>query len=143
MNKVPLLLLLTFMTASLNCFSQDLTCKDFHEGVFYADSEQLDKLKWIIIRSGNHQTEKVIENHISQEAKSLHEIIEWIDDCTYTLKYDPTFGLSIYEKFVNDCGGVLNRIIKIEGNCYTYTSTISYDGIDEAFQGKICMEVKK
>lgn len=100
----------------------------------------------LAIWSGNHQTEKVLQTPEGKQAEitdSLQEEIEWIDDCTYTLKYNPKFGLSIYQKFVNDCGGALNKTINVDGNCYTYTSTISYDGIDETFQGQICKEVKK
>lgn len=144
-KKTFYLLSVAFFFLSSISFSQDLSCKDFHEGTFYGYSEDVEglKLKWIILRSGNHQTEKTIDapeiDGVDMNT-SLHEIIEWLDDCTYNLKYSPSFGLSIYQKFVNDCGGAINKIINIEGNCYSYTSTITYDGEEETLEGKICKE---
>ena len=142
-NKSFCLLSLAFFFLSSISFSQDLTCKDFQEGVFYGYSQDVDGLKWIIIRNGNHQTEKTIKSSENKEVEindSLHEIIEWIDDCSYNLKYNPEFGLSMYQKFINDAGGAINKIVNIEGNCYTYISVISYDGMEETSEGKICKD---
>lgn len=61
-NKTFCLLSLAFFFLSSISFSQDLTCKDFQEGVFYGYSQDVDGLKWIIIRNGNHQTEKTIKS---------------------------------------------------------------------------------
>ena len=142
-NKSFCLLSIAFFFLSSISFSQDLTCKDFQEGVFYGYSQDVDGLKWIIIRNGNHQTEKTIKSSENIEVNindSLHEIIEWIDDCSYNLKYNPEFGLSMYQKFINDTGGAINKIVNIEGNCYTYISVISYDGMEETSEGKICKD---
>ena len=142
-NKTFYLLSVAFFFLSSISFSQDLTCKDFQEGVFYGYSQDLGGLKWIIIRNGNNQTEKTIDapeiEGVDME-ESLHEIIEWIDDCSYNLKYNPKFGLSIYQKFINDSGGAISKIVNIEGNCYTYISVVSYDGMEETSEGKICKE---
>lgn len=137
------LLTVIFNFIQYPAFSQEASCADFHNGVFYGYSQDVDALKWVITRSGNHQKETTIttsENDSTTNNNSLHEIIKWVDNCTYVLTYDPTYGLSIYQKFVNDCGGSLNKIIRVEGNCYIYTSTITYDGINETFEGKICKE---
>lgn len=142
-NKTFYLLSVAFFFLSSISFSQDLTCKDFQEGIFYGYTKDVEGLKWIIIRNGNHQTEKTIKSSENKEVEindSLHEIIEWIDDCSYNLKYNPEFGLSMYQKFINDAGGAINKIVNIEGNCYTYISVISYDGMEETSEGKICKD---
>ena len=141
MKKIfPLLLLLL----SLSAHGQDLKCGDFKHGVYYAEVLEPIPIKWKITRNGNQQIEEVIE--LPEEAKKAgyptnpqYEIIEWIDDCSYRLKYDETkFELSQSQKMINDNGGTLTRIVKVEGNCHYYISTLTINGQEQTMEGKLC-----
>lgn len=148
-SKTPFILPLTFIMAAMVSFSQDLTCEDFREGIFIADTREVKGLKWKVIRKGNQQIEQAIEIPETLEKENytkevLYEIIEWIDDCTYSLKYDDSkFELNAYQKFINDNGGVINQITKIEGNCFYYVSTLKVNGQEQIIEGKLCKEDDK
>lgn len=142
--KIALSLLLLGLNGNGN--AQELNCKDFRNGVYYAEILEPFSAKWKVTREGNQQIEEVIE--IPEEAKNAgypmhpqYEDIEWIDDCTYRLKYDSTkFELSQSQKMINDNGGVLTKIVKIENNCYYYISTLAIDGKEKTMEGKLCLE---
>ena len=127
-------------------YGQELDCGNFRDGVFYAEISKPIAMKWKVTRNGNQQIEEVVE--LPEEAKGLgfpthprYEIIEWIDGCTYRLKYDETkFELSATEKAINENGGALNRIVKIEGDCHYYVSTITINGKETSMEGKLCSE---
>lgn len=127
MGKIFFLLSLL---GSLSVFSQSLDCEDFKDGIYYAEISEPINVKWKITRNGNQQIEEVIE--LPEEAKKIgyptepqYQIIEWIDDCTYHSKYDGTkFKLSQSQKMMNDNGGVLTKIVKVEGNCYYYVGDL-------------------
>jgi hypothetical protein len=48
--------------------------------------------------------------------------------------------LTEYQKFLNDNNGVLNKLIKIEGKCFYFKSTLSVNGETQQMTGKICKE---
>ena len=81
-----------FLLFFSSCFSQDLKCKDFHEGVFYGKNSGSVQIKFKIIRTGNSQIEELLEipEELLDEKKDTesligYEIIEWVDSCTYRL----------------------------------------------------------
>ena len=100
------ILLLTLSLIGLNSCNQKLTCSDFKTGKFYIPAtEDLKKYtitskdsinelstqrneeikKYVVIRKKNTQTEwKDGINNGTPE----YEKIEWINDCSYRLKYD-------------------------------------------------------
>ncbi|MDL5514705.1 hypothetical protein QSE00_23040 [Arenibacter sp. M-2] len=143
---MKLIFFLLILSLSFNALGQELDCGNFKNGVYYAEILEPFPVKWKVTREGNQQIEEVIE--IPEEAKKAgypmhpqYEDIEWIDDCTYRLKYDSTkFELSQSQKMINDNGGVLTKIVKIENNCYYYISTLAIDGKEKTMEGKLCLE---
>ena len=121
-----------------------MACSDFKNGNFYVPADKETLLPYKIIRNGNHQTEIVedSENILGADFNKIsYEIIEWIDDCTYRLKYDDSkMELTEYQKFMNDNDGILNELVKIEGKCFYFKSTLSVNGIKHQMTGKICKE---
>lgn len=141
-----ILVLLILSCISTNVFGQEMDCNTLKEGVYYAEVLKPFHIEWKVTRSGNQQIEEVIK--LPDEAKKAgypttpqHEIIEWINDCTYLLKYDETkFELSTTQKAINENGGALNRIVKVEGDCHYYISTITINGRETSMEGKLCSE---
>ena len=135
------LLLVTILIVFNSC-AQELTCKDFMNGEFYVPADEETPLSFTIIRRGNFQTEIIQDpkNKLgSTHNKTLHTIIEWIDDCTYRLRYDENkTKLSEHQKFINENNGVLTELIKIEGNCFYYKSTLNVQGQIKRIDGKMC-----
>ncbi len=50
-----------FLLFFTSCFSQDLKCKDFHEGTFYGKNSGSVQIKFKIIRTGTSQIEELLE----------------------------------------------------------------------------------
>lgn len=142
--KKTTFLLFSVLLIGLTTSAQELTCSDFKNGNFFVPADNQTILAYKIIRNGNQQTEIVEdpENILGTDFnKTAYEIIEWIDDCTYRLKYDESkMELSEYEKFLNDNNGVLNEMVKIEGKCFYFKSTLNVNGKTQSMTGKICKE---
>ncbi|MGZ0016947.1 hypothetical protein [Yeosuana sp. AK3] len=142
--KKTTLLILTTLLIGLTSSAQELTCSDFKNGNFYVPADNETILGYKIIRNGNQQTEIVEdpENILGTNFnKTAYEIVEWIDDCSYRLKYDESkMELTEYQKFLNDNNGVLNELVKIEGKCFYFKSTLNVNGETQFMNGKICKE---
>jgi hypothetical protein len=138
------ILLLTLILIGLNSCAQELTCSDFKNGNFYVPADKETLLTYKLIRTGNQQTEIVEDPENTRGTdynKTAYEIIEWIDDCTYRLKYDESkMKLTEYQKFLNDNNGVLNELVKIKGKCFYFKSTLNVNGETQVMNGKICKE---
>ncbi len=66
-------------------------------------------------------------------------IINWIDDCTYILMYDPSIRpLTETEKMVNESGGVTVNIVNIESTCCNFKSVSSINGEEYVIEGVMC-----
>lgn len=128
---------------SANSSAQELTCSDFKNGTYFVAADDIVPLGYKIIREGNSQIEIVNdpENKLGEDfSKTSYEIIEWIDDCTYRLKYDESkMKLSEYQQFLNDNNGVLTEVIGIEENCFFVKSTLDIDGKTQRIDSKICL----
>ncbi|WP_109098296.1 hypothetical protein [Aquimarina sp. AU58] len=132
------LLLIGMMLIGLSSYAQSLKCEDFMNGEFYVPIEKDITKSFKIKRNGNSQIE--IVEHDGVEKKS-YIIIEWIDECSYRLKYDKTkMKFTESEKFINSHNGVFVEKIEIVGNCFLYKSTMIIDGKKERKDGKICKE---
>lgn len=137
-------LLIIFTLIGIISFGQELTCKDFKIGTFNVEVLEPVKIEWRIIREGNQQTELITE--IPEEYKDLgyptdphYANIKWLDDCTYILTYDGFKAeLTESQKFINNAGGVMTELIKIEGKCFYYKSTMIVDEGDYVIEGKLC-----
>lgn len=149
-------LIAIFLT--FNTFSQDLSCKDFKIGTFYIPQNEdlreytisfrdsikkftpekdLSINKYIVVRSDKTQIEWVNGIDIG---KPEHEVINWIDECTYRLTYDSTKSkLDDDKKWINDNNGLIVTSIKIEGQCMLYNATITtIKGQTISQKGVIC-----
>lgn len=130
----------------MNSFSQNLKCSDFKNGTFIVSISEPIQINWKIVREGNNQTELVTK--LPQElidsgypTDPQYGIINWIDDCNYRLTYDDSKSeLSESQKMINDLGGVLTELIRIEENCFYYKSTLKYKDGEQILNGILCKE---
>ncbi|MDC9721373.1 MAG: hypothetical protein PSN34_01195 [Urechidicola sp.] len=125
------------------CFyAQELTCSDFHNGTFIVPANDIFPFDTEIVRNENNQTETIIdiENTLGQDyKKTINVVIDWVDDCSYRAKYDPTNNeLENYQKLINDNNGILTKLIKMENNCFYFTSTLNVNGEIQRVDGKMC-----
>jgi len=144
--KKNILLIGIFLLIGLKINAQELTCEDFKEGTFNTTVLEPVKLDWKIVRIGNEQTETIKE--IPEEYKDLgyptdpHYVnIEWIDDCSYRATYDDSKSeLTESQKLINSVGGITTELIKIEGNCFYYKSTLKFGEEEQVMEGKMCKD---
>ena len=143
-RHIHTLLFLGVLLLGYNCHSQQLTCENFKNGTFITPGDEIVPVSIKIVRKGNYQTEiilnpEVIDAEDPELRKTFFEIIEWIDDCSYRITYDETkMSLDEHQKFVNENGGLLVEMIKIEGSCFFYKSSMEIDGEIVSVNGKLC-----
>ncbi|WP_417800604.1 hypothetical protein [Tenacibaculum sp.] len=158
--KKHTILITIFLITVIKTNAQELTCEDFKIGKFYipqtqeiskytievsdsiiemTDKRDLSIKKWIVVREKNTQTEW--KNGIGNGVPE-HEVIEWIDDCTYRLTYDSSkMELSENKKWVNENKGIVVTKTKIENNCLYYKATMTTnEGQKISQNGIICKE---
>lgn len=158
--KKHTILITIFLITVIKTNAQELTCEDFKIGKFYipqtqeiskytievsdsiidmTDKRDLSIKKWIVVREKNTQTEW--KNGIGNGVPE-HEVIEWIDDCTYRLTYDSSkMELSENKKWVNENKGIVITKTKIENNCLYYKATMTTnEGQKISQNGIICKE---
>lgn len=151
-------ILVLLMGLAIN--AQELTCADFRIGEFFIPrADELKKYtitskdstwtftserdstinRYVVIRKKNTQIEW--KNGIGN-GNPAHEIIEWIDECTYRLTYDSTKSeLDEGRKWANDNNGIIVSKTKIEGKCLFYKATMNTnDGRTISQDGVICKE---
>ena len=143
MNK--LITLSTLILCVFNSFGQDLTCSDFKEGTFFSNPREDMPIEYKVIREGNSQIEIITadpQNLLGEDfAKTQYQIVEWINDCTYRLTYDVTkMDLTDYQKLINESGGPVTEITKIENDYYFYKSTLKIGDQTQTMEGKMCMK---
>jgi hypothetical protein len=143
MNKLYIIFTFLILFTFKN-YGQEMTCADFKNGTFTVPANEIMPLSYTIIREGNMQTEIVHDpnNTLGDDfSKNSYEIIEWIDDCTYRVKYDETkMELSEFQQFMNDNNGILTELLKIEGKCFYFKSTLVVEGETQRLDGKFCAE---
>lgn len=132
------ILLITFLFG-LTTSAQELKCADFINGTFIVPKESENEPQYKLIRNGNSQIE-VIEK--DGQTITLYGILEWIDECSYKLTYDETkMNLPKEIQYVNDNGGIVSELIKIENNCFFYKSVLVIEGkVSKRIDGKFCKE---
>ncbi len=137
--KNPIFLLLIICFIGLTTNAQELTCSDFKNGTFIVPKKSDDEPQYKLIRDGNSQME-VIE--MNGQTITLYGILEWIDECSYKLTYDETkMNLPKEIQFVNDNGGIVSELIKIENKCFYYKSVLIVDGKEtKRIDGNYCAE---
>jgi hypothetical protein len=115
--KRQLLLVVMVLGLPLITFSQEVDCKNFRNGTFKLVNEGLIT---IIKRSGTHQTEIFNNSKIPTEY-----FVEWIDDCTYTLKPKE----ATFKKYPDIPKGaqLTVKIFRTTKNSYVQTSTSNFN----------------
>ena len=89
-----------------------------------------EKEAYTVIRNGNSQVEKTNGGYFN--------ILEWIDDCNYRIKYDESkMTLNAFQKKMNDDNGVLVKVNKIVGKYLYFDSFIPQDGKMIKISGKM------
>lgn len=111
-----------FLISSTFGFSQNLDCTDFRTGEFrYTDPNFADI---IVIR-----TEKIQIERYEKTGEEVHLYIDWISECDYILTYKKVVNPDAKRVRKNMTGKELRvKILKIEGNIMTYSST--FEGIE-------------
>ena len=137
--KSPIFLLLIITLIGLTTTAQELTCADFKNGTFIVPKKSEEEPQYTLIRDGNSQIEVI---DIDGQTIRLYGILEWIDECSYKLTYDETkMNLPKEIQFVNDNGGIVSELIKIENKCFFYKSVLIIDGKEsKRIDGKYCAE---
>jgi len=146
MHNMKTVVLIIFTLTGTFSFGQDLKCEDFRNGSFTIETEIPFKMKGNLSRNGKDQTEIITE--MPEELKgsgiennTVYGKVEWIDDCSYRLTYDDSKGkLTESQKLVNSFGGILTELIKIDGNCFHYKSSVKYNGNEEVINGIVCKD---
>lgn len=138
------LIILSFLLFSLFSFSQNLKCNDFKTGTFYITLKKDLPLKMKIIRELNFQKEIILnkEDIKNEEIQPIvYETIEWIDECSFRLKFDETrMTLSENEKYINANNGVLVQLNEINGRCCNYEVSLSDGNQTFKIQNTVCKE---
>jgi hypothetical protein len=124
------ILIVCFCLFGCHLYAQDLNCEEFKNGSFIVKITEPFEMEYKVNRIDNLQTETLI--NLPQELKKLdfpsepqYGIVRWIDDCSYNLKYDQSkTKLDATKRQINDLGGILVEVLKIEGNCYFIKSTL-------------------
>ncbi len=142
--KNSYVILLVILLSSLKSFGQEITCEDFKNGTFLSPATEEVPLSYKIIRERNTQTEITEDpNGVLPPdfQKKQYVIIDWIDQCSYRAKYDESkMQMSQFHKLVNESGGILTEMLKIENGCFFYKSTLTVNGKTERLDGKMCIE---
>ncbi|WBL23729.1 hypothetical protein [Zunongwangia sp. HRR-M8] len=138
------IIFLIFNLTAFNSFGQVLKCSDFKNGTFTSPATEEAPLSYKIIRNVNSQIEITEDpNGIlpTDFQKKQYVIIEWIDECSYRVKYDESkMKMGQFHRLVNDNGGILTEMIKIENGCFFYKSFLTVNGKTERLDGKMCIE---
>ena len=142
--KSTFLILLTLLETI--SFAQNLKCEDFRNGTFTIENTSPIKMNGKLIRNGSEQYEIYAElpaayKGLGLENKPVYGKLEWIDDCSYQMTYDEVKNeLMDSEKLINSLGGIRTELVKIEGNCFYYKSSVKFKESDMVFYGIICKQ---
>lgn len=126
---------LMFFLICLTSCSQELKCNDFKNGNFIVPNDTEGTIPYRIIRNDTLQTE------IDSEGVKRYSKIKWLDDCSYVVTYNAQkMQLSNFQKDVNNVGGVIVKVTKIEDNFFYYTSNVKGDDGSKSIDGVMCKE---
>lgn len=138
------LLLLSLFFIPTVIFGQDLNCKDFLEGEFIGTTPQFPGVEWKIIRKESTQKEwplKIPQKYLDlgYPVDTLYAKIKWKDDCNYSFTYDgDKMELDENAKAMNESGGIIVIMKKIESKCFVYESESTVNGEKFIIIGKVC-----
>lgn len=138
------LLLLSLILIPNVIIGQDLNCGDFFEGEFIGTTPQFPGVEWKIIRKRNTQMEwpsKIPQKYLDlgYPLDTLHAKINWKDNCNYSFTYDEDkMELDENAKAMNNSGGIVVKMKKIEAKCFFYESVSNVNGEKIIINGKVC-----
>lgn len=123
----------SFLFLSFLSSCSSLKCNDFKKGHFIVPSDSENTKPYTIIRDHNSQIE------IDSEGVKRYSKIEWLNDCTYILRYDDSkMELTEFQKEVNKKGGIVVQVVNVDNNCFNYTSKIKSAPDNEKINGVLC-----
>lgn len=140
--KKFLLLSLFFIPSVI--IGQDLNCEDFFEGEFIGTTPQFPGVEWKIIRKKSNQKEwpsKIPQKYLDlgYPVDTLYAKIKWKDNCNFSFTYDGNkMELDENAKEINDSGGTVVKMKKIESKCFFYESESTLNGEKILINGKVC-----
>lgn len=118
MIKPTAILALLLLMTSFNITAQDSDCERFKNGRYTIPKDAVSK-ELVIVREGNLQTE-----NFKGEDNSLEFIVNWIDDCTYTLT--PTEKTFLYYTDLPKDAVLTVKIIETKEKSYIMTSSFNF-----------------
>ncbi len=128
-------LILVFVIINFISCSEKLDCIGITEGTFIMPQDTEETKSYKIIRKGD------IQKEINDGIETSYSKVEWLNPCSYILKYDESqMELSDFQKEVNQVGGIIVEVTKVKGNCFYYTSNIKGDPPSERINGVMCKE---
>ncbi|MBT8263117.1 MAG: hypothetical protein KJO05_09865 [Bacteroidia bacterium] len=129
--------LIAVLLISIGSFAQELSCADFKEGTFYIEAVSLGiEFRYDLVRYPDYQEEYY------GAGGPVKVDIRWIDECSYVLTKNPAdTDFSEIDKKINGWGGIVVELIRIEENCYYFTSLFRVsENHSERMNGKICKD---
>jgi len=92
-------------------------------------------------RNGDVQTEDLLrapKGMFPDNIKTFFIKLKWIDDCNYRAFSDESKEMDEISKLLNKNNGILVEKIKIEGKCFYYKSSWTYNGVETSLNGRLC-----
>lgn len=116
--------------------AQKLSCADFKKGTFTIKSPKSDQVV-TIVRDSISQIETVT---VKNKVLEAFEIIQWIDECSYRLKYDSSkMELDDTQKLVNAFNGIVVTHLSFTEKCSIYEAVLTRpDGAEIKQSLEIC-----
>ena len=107
-----------------------INCNDFKNGTFLISQDSSFYNASKIIRNNT------LQQQISPSGDTLHAQVEWLNDCSYILKFDKNkMALSPFQINLNTHGGILVEFGQPSGNIMPYTSVIKGKSKTEIHKG--------
>mgnify|MGYP003662051888 CR=1 FL=1 len=131
------LLLLALIGISVSSCGPYLTCEETKTGSFYMIYSEKDSV--LMERNGDVQVEYL---NITDKENGAYSNLEWIDECTYRLKFDESkHELNKSQKLVNDSNGIFVTQSPLNARCMYYTAVLTKaDGKSVKKIGRICLK---
>ena len=134
--KIKLLLFAAIGIIVCSC-GPYLTCEEIKTGSFYMVYSDKDSV--LMERHGNVQVEY---SNISDKENGAYSNLEWIDECTYRLRFDESkHELNKSQKLVNDNNGIVVTQTPLNARCMYYRAVLTLaDGKSVKKIGRICLK---
>ncbi|WP_139959967.1 hypothetical protein [Flavicella sediminum] len=135
MKTTSLLFFAILATSIISC-EKKLNCTDFRTGEFLISSDTIFTNAHTVIRNETSQIQ------ISPKGDSLFAKVEWINDCSFKLKFDKNkMRLSTFQLNVNRQGGIHVQYGQSENDVMPFKSLLKGETKSETYSG--FLKIKK